>query len=60
VAKWLLVVAGLIQLADATLHLAYGSPALAACAFVLAVVPFGSLQVARGIKEDARSVDVGA
>jgi hypothetical protein len=56
----LLVVAGLTQLADATLHLVCGSPALAACASVLAVVPFGSLRVARGIKEDARSVGVGA
>jgi hypothetical protein len=56
----LLVVAGLTQLADAALHLAYGAPAPAVCALVLAAVPFGSLGVARGIKEDVRSVDVGA
>jgi hypothetical protein len=56
----LLVVAGLTQLADAALHLAYGSLALATCALVLAAVPFGSLRAARGIKEDGRSVDVGA
>jgi hypothetical protein len=56
----LFVVAGLTQLADAVLHLAYGSPAQAACALVLAAVPFGSLRAALGIKEDARSVDVGA
>jgi hypothetical protein len=56
----LLVVAGLTQLADAALHLASGSPAPAACALVLAAVPFGSLRAARGIRQDARSVDVGA
>ena len=56
----LLVVAGLTQLADAGLHMAYGAPALAACALVLAAVPFGSLRVASGIRDDARSVDVGA
>lgn len=61
----LLVVAGLTQLADAALHLAYGALLPALCALVLAAVPlgslpFGSVWTARGIRDDARSVDVGA
>jgi hypothetical protein len=56
----LLVVAGLTQLADAALHLTYGAPALMVCALVLAAVPLGSLRATRGIRDDARSVDVGA
>jgi hypothetical protein len=52
----LLVVAGLTQLADAALHMAYGAPALAMCALVLAAVPFGSLRAVRGIKEDGRAL----
>jgi hypothetical protein len=56
----LLVVTGLVQMGDAVLHLAYGAPALALCALVLAALPFGSLRAALGIKGDVRSVDVGA
>jgi hypothetical protein len=56
----LLVVAGLTQLGDAVLHLAYGAPAAAGCALVLAAVPLGSLRATRGIRDDVRGVDVGA
>ena len=56
----LLVVAGFTQLADAVLHLAYGAPAPAVCALVLAAVALGSLPATRGIRDDVRSVDVGA
>jgi hypothetical protein len=56
----LLVVAGFTQLADAALHLVHGAPSAAAWALVLAAVALGSLPATRGIREDVRSVDVGA